>query len=654
MIRSLALLTLVGCSAFADLPNAESLTAGNAEPAIAAMVSSLVSSYHYNGRTPDDAIAVLWMDGYLKSLDYNRMFFLASDVEEFRKLAVTLDDDLRSGRPTLEAATTIHDRYKVRVAERVADATAILEAPLDLTNDEDYLFDRSEAKWPADRAAAKELWRQRIEEQFILGAQAKREEDKTRDLLKKRYHRLEKDAASAESIDVLERYLTALTTVYDPHTVYFKPATQDNFDIEMQNSLEGIGASLRTMGEYTVVMGLIAGGPAEKGGKLQVNDKIIAVAQGDNDPEDIIDLRIDNVVKQIRGKKGTEVRLTVIPADATDPSETRIVSIVRDKVVLADSDADHVVREVKGKRFAVIDIPSFYVDQTGKRSASRDLERILRKDMGPNIDGVILDLRRNGGGSLQEAVDMTGLFIDKGPVVQIKDRDGDIETLSDNDGKVAWDGPLMVLTSPLSASASEIVAGALQDYGRAIVVGSKTTHGKGSVQTVVGLSEMMARMSRGTPPRAGALKLTTQKFYRVNGESTQVRGVKADVVIPSPWDGLDIYEGDLDHALPWDEIPATTYTRVGDLSSLLPSLQAKSTGRVASEEAFVEMREGAAERERLKNDKTISLNLAERMKDKDKVKDDTEAVDDTADAEKKDGPDPVLDEALAVMLDFLG
>jgi carboxyl-terminal processing protease len=654
MIRSLAALMLFGCSALADMP-ADPEVDAKARGSIASMVTSLIATYHYDGRKPDDTIAVLWMDNYLKSLDYNRMFFLASDVAEFRRLAPTLDDDLRSGRPTLAAATTIHERYQQRVRERVADATAILEGPIDLTDDETYRFDRSEADWPADRAAAKELWRKRIEEQFILGAQAKRAEDDTRDLLRKRYHRLESDALTAEPMDVLERYLSALTTVYDPHTVYFKPATQDNFDIEMQNSLEGIGASLRTVGEYTVVMGLIAGGPAEKGGELQVNDKIIAVAQGDDEPVDVIDLRIDKVVKQIRGKKGSEVRLTVIPADATDPSETRIVAITRDKVVLADSDADFEVHEVKGKRIAVIDIPSFYVDATGKRSAARDLERILRKDMGSGIDAVALDLRNNGGGSLQEAVSMTGLFIDRGPVVQIRDGDGELETLEDTDGGVAWDGPLVVLTSPLSASASEIVAGAVQDYGRGLVVGSKTTHGKGSVQTVVGLSEMMARMSRGTPPRAGALKLTTQKFYRVNGESTQVRGVEADVVLPSPWDGLEIYEGDLDHALPWDEIRPTAYTKVGDLSPLLPALQAKSQARVASNDAFDEIRESIAERKRLQKDKTVSLNLEKRMADLAKTKTPAEMADDVA-QEKADGdaPDPVLDEALAVLLDFMG
>ncbi len=645
MVRPLVLLTLAGCSALAELPLDKS---GETEPAVARLVATLLAQYHYDGRTPDDAIAREWMENYLQNLDFNHVFFLQSDVDAFMALATTLDDDIRSPKPKLDVAKRIYDRYRQRVAERVADANAILDGPIDLTDDESYRFDRKDAPWPRDAAEARELWRKRIEEQFILGALAGRSEDDTRDLLRKRYHRLLTDVNAAEPMDILERYLTAFTTTFDPHTVYFKPATQDNFDIEMQNSLEGIGASLRTVGEYTVVAGLIPGGPAEKGGELQVNDKIIAVAQGDGEPVDVIDLHIDKVVQQIRGKKGTEVRLTVIPADATDPGETRVVRIIRDKVVLADSDADLTIHEVEGRRYAVIEVPSFYADPSGS-SASRDVERILRQDMladGP-IEGVILDLRQNGGGSLQEAVNMTGLFIDRGPVVQIRDGGGDVEVLSDRRRGMAWEGPLVVLTSPLSASASEIVAGALQDYGRALVVGSRTTHGKGTVQTLIGLSDMMARFGR-KPPRAGALKLTTQKFYRVNGASTQVKGVMADVVIPSPWDGLDVYEADLDNALPWDTIAPVSYTPVGRLQPLLPELQAASEARVASSEAFQKMAEARAERERLKREKTVSLNLAVREKEK---REGPTEPNDTEDGQTSK-EDPVLDEALRVLADY--
>ncbi|MEZ4322157.1 MAG: carboxy terminal-processing peptidase [Myxococcota bacterium] len=649
MIRAATLfLALSSCSALAEDP--VGIEPGPTEAAVARTVGQMLSTYHYNRRDIDDEVATEWMNAYIESLDYNRMFFLKSDVDGFLAKANTIDDDLNQNVPTLALATSIYKTYQKRVSERVADANALLDGPIDLTNDETYVFDRSEAPWAKNAAEAKELWRQRIEEQLILGALSKKSEDETRDMLRKRYHRLETDTRAADSMDVLERYLSGLTHVYDPHTTYFKPASADNFDIEMANSLEGIGASLRTIGEYTVVMDLIAGGPAEKGGVLKPNDKIIAVAQGSEPPVDVIDLPIDRVVKLIRGRKGTEVRLTVIPADAVDPSATAVVPIVRDKVVLADSDAELKIREVDGKRFAVIDIPSFYLDVRGKRSASRDLERILTEEMG-QVDGVILDLRENGGGSLQEAVDMTGLFIKRGPVVQIREQNGEIEALDDTDPTVAYSGPLMVLTSPFSASASEIVAGAIQDYGRGIIVGSERTHGKGSVQTVIDITDVMGRLTRLQGVQAGALKLTMQKFYRVNGASTQVKGVRADVVIPSPWDGLDVYEGDIDHALPWDEIEGVPHASYGSLGGAVKTLQAKSSERVKAEPKFQEMAEALAEREKRKAENTVSLNLEKRKAERKDAAGEDEAEDEAA--PKKDGPDPVLDEALFVMRDFL-
>ncbi len=643
----LALFSCLSCSALAEHPS-DTIEPGGTEAQVAHAVGQMLQSYHYNRREIDDVVANEWMDAYLKSLDYNRSFFLASDVAEFKAAATTIDDDLRKPEPTLSLATDIFKRYQQRVDERVEAAYRILDEGVDLTDDEEYLFDRTDAPYAADAAAADELWRKRIEEQFILGALQKKDPEETEDMLRKRYHRMRNDIEASESMDVLERYLTSLTHVYDPHTTYYKPASADNFDIEMANSLEGIGASLRTIGEYTVVMDLIAGGPAEKGGELQPKDKIIAVAQGDEEPVDVIDLPIDKVVKLIRGKKGTEVRLTVIPADAEDPSETHIVSIVRDKVVLADSLAEFEIEEVDGKRFAVVNIPSFYVDTKGKQSASRDLERILTKEMG-EVDGVVLDLRENGGGSLAEAVRMAGLFIKRGPVVQIREQDGSVEAMDDTDPSVAYDGPLMVLTSPFSASASEIVAGAVQDYGRGIIVGSERTHGKGSVQTVIDLSRVMGRLAQMRGVEAGALKLTMQKFYRVNGASTQVKGVAADVVIPSPWDGLDIYEGDLDHALPWDEIEGVSHATYGEPQKIVRSLQVASAERVQAHPDFQEMAEDLLEREKRKADKVVSLNLEQRRTE---LGGDDDSDEDEADEEAEE-KDPILDEALMVMKDYI-
>jgi carboxyl-terminal processing protease len=645
MTRTALFLALTSCSALAEHPEGSSGT----EPAVASLVAGMLASYHYDGRPVDDAIAVEWLDAYLERLDYGRTVFLATDVEEFRALAPTIDDDIRTSTPSLSVAHTIHARYQQRLKERLAAARAVLAGPIDLTNPESYVFDRTDAPWPANAKAADDLWRQRIEEELILGALRKKPDEETRALLAKRYHRLEADALSAEPMDVVEHWLTALTTVYDPHSTYFKPASHDSFDIEMANSLEGIGASLQTEGEYTVVKELIAGGPAEKGGILQKEDKIIAVAQGEGEPVDVVDLRIDKVVKLIRGKKGTEVRLTVIPAGAVDSGQTKVVSITRDKVVLADSDAELKIHEVGGKRVAVIEVPSFYLDVRGKRSATSDLERILTQEMG-KVDAVVLDLRKNGGGSLPEAVSMTGLFIPRGPVVQIRERDGTVESLDDRDPKVAWSGPLMVLTSPVSASASEIVAGAIQDYGRGLVVGSKTTHGKGTVQTVIDLSDMMTRMFRGTGPEAGALKLTTQKFYRVTGSSTQVKGVQADVVIPSVWDGLDVYEGDLDHVLPWDEIGGVDRTVWAEPLPAVSTLQAASDARVAASEAFREMAEARIERDKMRDQKSVALVLSERLAEHAAS---PRAEEPDPEAKDTTRPDHELDEALAVMVDWL-
>lgn len=649
MLRAVLFLALGSCSALAEHPVFGG-SSGN-ESGIAVVVSGMLSSYHYAGRPVDDAVAAQWVDAYLDGLDYGRMVFLASDVDEFRALAPAMRDDLRSRAPTMAVAHQIHARYVERTRERITAANAILAGPIDLTDDEVFAFDRKGAPWPATAEAANDLWRQRIEEELIRGAIREKPEEATRELLRKRYHRLLTDVVSAEPMDVIERYLTALSQVYDPHTAYFKPATHDNFDIEISNSLEGIGASLLTEGEYTVVKELIAGGPAQRGGVLQKEDKIIAVAQGDGEPVDVVDLRIDKVVKLIRGKKGTEVRLTIIPASAVDPGETRVVPIVRDTVVLADSNAKFEVKEIGGRKLAVIDVPSFYLDVRNKRSVSSDVERILKQEMG-KVDGVVLDFRRNGGGSLPEAVALTGLFIKRGPVVQIRERDGSVESLDDRDPSVAWAGPLMVLTSPVSASASEIVAGAIQDYGRGIVVGSKTTHGKGTVQTVIDLSDMMARITRNVGPQAGALKLTTQKFYRITGSSTQVRGVEADVVIPSIWDGLDVYEADLDRALPWDEIAGVSFAPLGDAKAAAPALQAKSAARVAKHEGFAEIAEVVAERERLKQSKSVSLVLEKRLAERKRELDElAEAPDET---KPKPEDDVVLQEALAVMVDWLG
>ncbi len=650
------LLALSGCIAQAS-PDADTHTAPQLEehhPVVANLVATLLRYQHYESRSLDDEMSRAWLEEYIETLDFNRMVFLASDIAEFRRWETTLDDDITSHHPTLEAATFIYARYQERLSERIAAAQRTLDAPIDLTTDRTWQIDRSEAPWPATAAEADELWELRVIEQVLLGDLQGTDRAERIALLKRRYARRLTDELSAEGSDVLEYYLSSLTRNYDPHSVYFKPATSDDFNIDISNSVEGIGAQLRTEGEYTEVVRIVPGGPADLDGRLQPGDRIISVAQGDGEPEDVIDLRIDRVVRLIRGKKGTEVRLTIIPVDATDQANTSEIDIIRDQVELTESDADSQVLTIGDETIGVIDVPSFYIDSMARAqgdpnysSVSHDVRRLLGELSEQEIDGLILDLRGNGGGSLSEAVDLAGLFITRGPIVQVRDREGRKEVLKDPDAKQVYDGPLVVLTDALSASASEIVAGAIQDYGRGIVVGAQTTHGKGTVQQVVDLDMFIEQMTGNstTDQRAGALKITTQKFYRISGGSTQNRGVLSDIVLPSPWDGLDVYESDLDNALPWDEIEPARFSVVGDTSSVLDTLRTDSAARVASSEEFQTLLSDLAEREELSERKTISLNLDERRQEAESEPEDEE--------ESSEREDFILQEAAQILDDWI-
>lgn len=646
---------LAGCSAKAspEFDPDSTPTLAEHHPMVASLVTTLLRYQHYDPRNIDDALSEAWLEDYLASLDFNRMIFLASDIEEFSRFADALDDDVTSKKPQMEAATFIYARYQERLAERIASAQAALKAPIDLHGSEAWEIDRTEAPWPASAAEADALWRLQVMEQVLLAELAGTDRAEILSRLERRYDRNLKDVLSADANDVMEHYLTALTQNFDPHSTYFKPASSDDFDIDISNAVEGIGAQLRTDGMYTTVVRIIPGGPADLDGRLQPGDKIIAVGQGAKEPEDIIDLRIDRVVRQIRGKKGTEVRLTVIPVDAVNNSETRVIGLIRDQVALTESDAEKSTLEVGDHTFGVISVPSFYMDSSGRKetdpeykSAASDTRRLLVELQQEEIDGLILDLRGNGGGSLYEAVELAGLFVTRGPMVQVRDREGNNEVLRDPDGSIVYDGPLVVLTDPLSASASEIVAGAIQDYGRGVVVGAQTTHGKGTVQQIIDLDMFVSRMTGGSSAaRSGALKVTTQKFYRVSGGSTQNRGVLSDVVLPSPWDGLDVYESDLDNALPWDEIAPARYSAVDAIPGL-DALKERSAGRVAASEDFQTLLSDLAERERLSEETTISLNIDERRK----------LIDDhgeEAEESEEEVNDFILDEAGAILSDII-
>jgi len=655
-LRHLVVLLLAGCSAEAAPEFDPGKTPELAEhhPMVASLVTTLLRYQHYEPRDINDSLSEVWLEGYLKSLDFNRTTFLASDIEEFSRFTRKLDDDVLSKAPQMEAATLIYARYQERISERITAAQAALKQPIDLNGTATWTLDRSELPWPSTAAEANGLWREQVMESVLAAELQGTERAEVLERLDKRYERVLKDVLSAEANDVMEYYLDALTRNFDPHSVYFKPSTSDDFDIEISNSVEGIGAQLRTEGMYTTIVRIIPGGPADLDGTLQPGDKIIAVAQGLAEPEDIIDLRIDRVVRQIRGKKGTEVRLTVIPVDAADNADTRIVPLIRDQVALTESDAERTAIQVGDQTFGVIDVPSFYMDSSGRKesdpeykSVSSDVRRLLGELKAEAVDGVILDLRGNGGGSLYEAVELSGLFVSRGPMVQVRDREGNNEVLRDPDNSTVYDGPLVVLTDPLSASASEIVAGAIQDYGRGLVVGAQTTHGKGTVQQIVDLDMFIERMTGGSSAgRAGALKVTTQKFYRVSGGSTQNRGVLSDIVLPSPWDGLDVYESDLDNALPWDEIEPARYTPVGSISGI-DTLQARSSERVTTSEDFQELLENLSERERRSEETEISLNIETRRQQLESD-DGAEEV-----AEDEEPNDFILREAGAVLSDYI-
>ena len=589
---------------------------------VAGVVALLLEHQHYAPQRVDDELSRRWLAAYLESLDANHMIFLDADVAEFvKRYGTSLDDDIGKTRPRLDAATDIYARYETRMAERLTAARATLAGELRMDTDETWEPDREDAPWPATAAEADDLWRRLVIDQVLRGELLDQPRDEVVKRLTKRFDRLEDGTQDVERDDVLEIYLDALTRLFDPHTAYFKPATIDNFDIEVSNAVEGIGARLRYEDDYTIVDDVLAGGPASLDGRLQPGDRITAVAQGDEDFVDIVGMRLDHVVRLIRGKKGTPVRLMIIPVDEPNQSTTRTIALVRDEVLLTESDADmHVLEGADGK-IGVIDLPSFYADMEAMsngdgpwRGATADVSRLLDELKAQEVDGIILDLRDNGGGSLREAVQMAGLFLDKGPVVQVRSGEGRVEVLDDEDAGAAWSGPLLVLTSPLSASASEIVAGAIQDDGRGLIVGAETTHGKGSVQQVLDLDPLMERMYGKSPDgsRAGALKITTQLFYRVSGSSTQNKGVHSDIALPSPWEGLDVYESDLDNALPWHQIAATRYAPAGDLSGLIPELQRRSSTRVSGSEDFTELDALLDRRDEARARKVLSLNLEAR------------------------------------------
>lgn len=637
---------------------------GNLEGVVTSVVASLLEHHHLTGSRLDDEVSANWFDHYLNTLDPMHMYFLKEDIDRFEAYRTTLDDNLHRARAQdLHPAYEIFAVYKQRVAERAHHAIELADDEYDFTLEESVDLERKDAPWPATKAEADELWRLYIKEQRLRGELWDREPADQAERIVERFEDQLQGIEEMESLDILETYLTALSEVHDPHSTYFKPASRDNFQIDLSNSVEGIGAVLRRDGEFTRVERLIPGGPASKSELLE-GDKIIAVAQGAGEPVDIIDQRIDKVVKLIRGKKGSEVRLTIIPNGAP-PNVTKVVPITRDRVQLQDALAKTEVHTVEGSGdIAVIDVPSFYAPVQGYGGVSRvsaDVREQLEALDPDAVRAVVIDLRRNTGGSLAEAIDLSGLFIDRGPVVQVKGRRNEVEVYRDRDSGVSWTGPLVVLISPNSASASEIFAGAIKDYGRGLIVGSKQTHGKGTVQTIMELDKLLRGMDVTQDGGAGMLKLTQQQFYRVNGASTQGRGVPSDIQLPTPYEQQHTYEGEIDFAVKWDQVDPAPVKVVGDLSPVLDELKARSEGRVAADEDLQAIVKANAWRDAQDaQDGVYSLNLETRKREQAEMEaliglteGDEQAEDDAGtDADREERRDAILDEAVRIAADL--
>jgi carboxyl-terminal processing protease len=621
----------VAFSFFDDAP----LDAKATDAATTALTTKILENSQFAHRKLDDELAGKFLDRYLDALDGGHMLFLKSDLDEFTK-----------SRPSLAKVTSIEGdsslshvifkRYLERLNERSAFIKKLLEkGEFDFTSDETFSYDRKDAPHPEDLAAAKSIWHQQLRYEYLQEKLAGKKEAEIKKTLSRRSDRITEMMRKFDEKEVLEIYLEALAQVYDPHSDYMGPAQLKSFQSDMNLSLIGIGATLQSKEGYCTIASLVPGGPAERSGLIKSGDRIVGVSQKQGDEfVDIIDLPINKAVELIRGKKNTSVFLDIIPLEAADDSTRKTITITREEIKIEDQQAKAQVIDLpsgdKTHRIGTIELPTFYAGEgDGKgtpTSATADVARLIEKLKQENVSGIILDLRRNGGGSLQEAIDLTGLFIPSGPVVQTRTPDGRIEIGKDRDGKVAYDGPLVVLTSRFSASASEIVAGALQDYGRAVVVGDTSTFGKGTVQTIVQLANIMKGegIVPGTDP--GALKVTISKFYRPSGKSTQLEGVKADMVIPSLSDLPEIGESDLPDPLPWDTISPAKFTEVNRVAPSIETLRARSNKRISEDTDFTELKTEMARFKKLRDDKSVSLNEELRKKEKAELKERTEAL----------------------------
>lgn len=583
---------------------------------IARATGAVLTQGHYRQTSLDNDISRTFFTNYLSALDYSRLVFTQADVEDFgKRYAEQLDDLTKAGDAS--PAFEIFRRYLERLEERNAFAQKLLEQPIDFSSDERFNPQRDKASWPADAAAAEDLWRLRVKFDVLQGRLAKDKPEEVLSKLSKRYNRLLKTMKDYDDEEILSAYLTSLANAYDPHSDYMSPSEAKQFEIQnVKLSLTGIGALLEWDDGYTRVKSLVPGGPAERSKQLKPKDRIVAVSQGDEEAVDVVEMRLNKVVELIRGKKGSEVRLTIVPAESEDGSK-REVRIIRDDVPLAEQHAKARIVDLPtstghSARLGVVILPQFY------ENCARDVEKLIQRLQQEKVEGLVLDLRRNGGGILEEAIELTGLFIREGPVVQVKNHNGATRILEDENPKVAWEGPLVVAVGHLSASASEIVAAALQDYGRALVVGDAATHGKGTVQTLVPLAQFFDRGRVGA--NAGKLKFTVSKFYRIAGGTTQKYGVTPDIQLPSVLDYMELGESYLPNCLPADRTTPLDYSRMEEVQPFLTTLRDRSMNRVAASREYAFIVEDIEEMKKRKQDPSVSLNEEKRLAEKNERK----------------------------------
>ncbi len=575
------------------------------DPTVSERVTSRFTRSHYRQFDLDQNFSAKIFDRYLNMLDYSHNVLLASDVAQFASKKTTVGDELRSGK--LDLFYDIYNLAQKRRFERYQYALTVLARPMNFSGNDTIDIDRAKAPWPKDQSELNALWDAKVKYDQLSLKLAGKDDNEIRDVLTKRYNFAIRRLAQSNGEDVFQLVMNAFAREIDPHTSYLSPRNTEQFNTEMSLSLEGIGAVLQMDDDYTVINSMVAGGPAAKSKAITVGDRIVGVGQPGKPMEDVIGWRLDDVVAKIKGPKGSKVRLEVLPAGKG--TKTRTVTLTREKIRLEDRAVKLTIKNVGKQKVGVLDIPGFYVGLTD------DVKVQLQKLQKQNVDSVVIDLRTNGGGALTEAVSLSGLFIPSGPVVQVRDNNGRIREDSDNDGVVYYKGPLVVLVDRFSASASEIFAAAMQDYGRAVIVG-EPTFGKGTVQQYRSLNRIYDQMLRPEWPALGSVSYTIQKFYRINGGSTQRKGVTPDLLMPTGVEAAETGEKFEDNALPWDSIKAATYAKTGDVKPLVAQLTKQHADRIAQDREFQYIMKDIARYNALKDKRNIvSLNLAQREKE---------------------------------------